>query len=45
MEAYAEKIEPDSEMLQSVVEHQEVPIEDAIVIPVGEPGEEMMSIT
>jgi hypothetical protein len=37
MEADAEKMEPDSEVMQSVVEHQKVPIQDATVIPVGEP--------
>jgi hypothetical protein len=30
-----EKIQPDPRMMQSVVEHQEVPKEDATVMPVG----------
>jgi hypothetical protein len=36
-DADIEKTEPDSGMMQSVVEHQEVPREDATVMPVGEP--------
>jgi hypothetical protein len=40
MEADAEKVEPDSEMMQSVMEHQDVFVQDATVMPVGEPQEE-----
>jgi hypothetical protein len=45
MEADGEKMDHDSEMMQSVVEHQEVPVQDATVMLVREPEEEMMSIT
>jgi hypothetical protein len=38
MEADAEKMEPDSEVMQSVMEHQEVTVQDATVMPVREPG-------
>jgi hypothetical protein len=38
-------MEPDSEMMQSVVEHQEVPVQDATVMPVREPEEETTLIT
>jgi hypothetical protein len=34
MEADIEKIEPDSGMMQSIAEHQDVPKGDAIVKPV-----------
>jgi hypothetical protein len=34
-EADVEKIEPDSEMMQSAADHQEIPREDAALIPVG----------
>jgi hypothetical protein len=37
MKADMEKIEPDPEMMQSAEEHQEIPIEDAAIMPVGEP--------
>jgi hypothetical protein len=43
-ETNAEKMEPDSEVTQSAVEHQEVPVQDATVMPVREPEEEMTSI-
>jgi hypothetical protein len=33
-EAYTEEIQPDPTMMQSVLEHQEVPKEEAIVMPV-----------
>jgi hypothetical protein len=33
----AMKIEQDPGMMQSVEEHQEIPTEDAAVMPVGEP--------
>jgi hypothetical protein len=45
MEADAEKMEPDSEMMQSVVEHQEVPVQDATVMPDRDLEEETTSIT
>jgi hypothetical protein len=45
MEAGSEKMEPDSEMMLSVVEHQEVRIQDATVMPVREPEEEMTPVT
>jgi hypothetical protein len=32
-----EKTDPDIEMMQSAEEHQEIPPEDAVVMPVGEP--------
>jgi hypothetical protein len=34
-EAYTEKIQPDPRMMQSVAEHQEVPKEEAALMPVG----------
>jgi hypothetical protein len=34
-EADIEKIEPDSGMMQSIAEHQEISREDAAVMPVG----------
>jgi hypothetical protein len=34
-----EKIEPRSEAMQSILEHREVPVDDALRIPVGEPKE------
>jgi hypothetical protein len=45
MEVDAEKMEPNSEIMQSVVEHQEVPVQDATVMPVREPEEEITSYT
>jgi hypothetical protein len=33
MEAYIEKFEPDSGIMQPVAEHQEVPTEEATVMP------------
>jgi hypothetical protein len=45
MEADAKKMEPDSEMMQSVVEHQDIPVQDATVMPVREPEGETTSIT
>jgi hypothetical protein len=34
-EAYTEDIQPDPRMMQSVAEHQEVPKEEAVVMPIG----------
>jgi hypothetical protein len=47
MEAHPEEEKPASvDMKPEAAEQQkEVPVEDATVIPVGEPEEEMMSIT
>jgi hypothetical protein len=45
MKADAEKMEPDSEMMHCVVEHQEIPVQDATVMPVREPEEEMTLVT
>jgi hypothetical protein len=45
MEADAEKMEHDAEMMQSVVEHQEVPVQDATLMPVREPEEDMTPVT
>jgi hypothetical protein len=38
MEADTEKTEPDSGMMQSTEEHQEIPKGEAEVMPVGEPN-------
>jgi hypothetical protein len=34
-EAYREKIQPNPRIMQSIAEHQEVPKEEAAVMPVG----------
>jgi hypothetical protein len=33
--AYTEKIQPDPRRIQSVAEHQEIPKEEAAIMPVG----------